>query len=366
MLGLKSGGPNTQFANRWRAIVAALLLLGLASLGLSRTGAAVTLSWFKATAQADHILVEWETATEINTLDFYILRSTNVNGPFNASSRINADPIPAKSWERGEFLLPHQYDYSDWTALPGVTYYYVLEEIDTSGNSYPYLDFKASASFGTPFPTATASPTATPTSMASITPPWTPVLTATPTKSSAPTATPSPTHTLVLVGGPTVTPLRPPPTDTRPAPGRKPVTAQPTAISQPAVPLPTWTKPIQQSAPPAMATTVQAPPPGPMEITPTPVLGPGPVLATPAGTWPAMVTVSPLSAGLTAPSPPLTAPAVAQPQEQPPVEPPEGGPSGPAPAAERLWGPSLAWRLGGALVVGTLALVLSRLLRPAA
>lgn len=362
--------PDTRRATRW-CIVLAALTLALTGLGLSRVYAAVDLNWFKATPQDDHILLEWETATELDTSGFYILRSTDITGPFNQSSRIPAgNPffVPAKSLDDGGFLLPHQYEYQDRTALPGVTYFYVLEEIDFSGHSHLYLQNKDAAVFGVPSPTATTTPTVSPTPVASGTPTQTPVPAVTPAMSATPTATPPPpTHTLLVLGGAMVTSPSPPPADTStqpsgrsPAPAQASPTPQPTEASQPAPLAPTQVKPTQQPTR-SQVTAAQATMPGQPETVATPTIGAELVLATPTGAEPATaVAPSPRASSATAPPRLTTIPA--QTQEQPPAPPREaGGSTSPMAMSGDL---SLAWKLGGALVIGGLALALSRLLRP--
>jgi len=355
----------------WRrevGIVLAALTLALTGLGLSRVYAAVDLSWFKATPQDDHILLEWETATELNTSGFYVLRSTNINGPFNPGSRINPILIRAKSLDDGGFLLPHQYEHRDWTALPGVTYFYVLEEIDLSGHSHLYLQNKDAAVFGVPSPTATTTPTVPPTPVASGTPTQTPEPAVTPARSTTPTATPPPpTHTPLVLGGERAdaspdasardksqTPPPPPPADTSP-------TAQPTEASQPAPPAPTQVKPTQQPTH-SQVTAVQTAMAGQPETVEAPTMGAELVLATPTGAEPATAVVPPPGASSATAPPRLTKIIPAQTQEQPPAPPREAGePTSPIATSGAL---SLAWKLGVAVVAGGLALALLHLLRP--
>lgn len=352
---------NTECATRGR-LVLILLLLGLISVGLGRTAAAVTLRWFEATPQEDYILVEWETASELDTLGFNVLRSTNINGPFNAASRINPILIQAQSLMDGAFFVPHQYAYRDLTALPGVTYFYVPEEIDAWGNSHPHLDFEDSATYGTPLPTATASPTATPTAILSMTPTRTPVPRATPTATATP---PPPTSTPLVLGGPTVTPPPLEPTDTRPAPTAVPVTAQPIATSQPATASPTRAKPTRLPAHPTAATPVQAPATGPAQSIPASTSSPAAILSAPTGTRPLKRTVQSLEVGVTTPLPLATASAMIRAEVQSPGQAVTEELAGRPSATEGPWDLSWIWRLSGALAVGILALALSRFLRTA-
>ena len=89
---------------------------------------AVTLASFQAGAQADHVLVSWETVSEIGNRGFNLYRGTAPAGP---DRRLN------------EFLIPSQspgstagfaYAWEDRATLAvGTTYYYWLEALDEYG-----------------------------------------------------------------------------------------------------------------------------------------------------------------------------------------------------------------------------------------
>ncbi len=72
------------------------------------------------------ITVEWSTASELNTSGFNLYRGDNLNGPFE---RINRDLIPASI----DPLVGGAYVFTDTQVAAGRTYYYRLEEVETSG-----------------------------------------------------------------------------------------------------------------------------------------------------------------------------------------------------------------------------------------
>jgi hypothetical protein len=73
------------------------------------------------------VIIEWQTASEMNTLGFNIFRSDSEDGA--QEIQINADLIPPAS----DPLLGGSYTYNDEGVRPGSVYYYWLEEVDTSG-----------------------------------------------------------------------------------------------------------------------------------------------------------------------------------------------------------------------------------------
>jgi hypothetical protein len=64
----------------------------------------------------------------LNTAGFNLLRGETSQGPF---VQINTNLIPATS----DSLTGSSYSYEDGNVQPGVTYYYLLEEIENTGNS---------------------------------------------------------------------------------------------------------------------------------------------------------------------------------------------------------------------------------------
>ena len=102
--------------------------------------AAVTLVDMTATAQADGtILVEWETATELDTLAFRLYRAHAASGPWTEDSIVDEQPA------QGDGVTGATYSFSDDGVGAGRTYYYLLEEADINGTRTKLLDFIRSA-----------------------------------------------------------------------------------------------------------------------------------------------------------------------------------------------------------------------------
>ena len=98
----------------------------------------VVLSYFGAYVHDGQVVVEWETASEQNTLGFYLLR---------------LDPHTGDYWSITNGLLPGMitdlrggiYSLIDREALPGETYRYKLVEVERDGNQLIYGPFSVSA-----------------------------------------------------------------------------------------------------------------------------------------------------------------------------------------------------------------------------
>jgi hypothetical protein len=71
------------------------------------------------------IVVQWTTATEINTAGFNVYRAERAEGPY---TKINAQLIPAS-----DALIGGKYQYEDTTVVAGRTYYYQLEDVEYGG-----------------------------------------------------------------------------------------------------------------------------------------------------------------------------------------------------------------------------------------
>jgi hypothetical protein len=92
------------------------------------TPTAVTLLNFSASPDGAAIRLDWETATEVDTLGFNLYRAESLDGP---RTQLNTDLIPS-------LVLPGSpvgavYTWLDETATPGMTYYYWLEDVDLYG-----------------------------------------------------------------------------------------------------------------------------------------------------------------------------------------------------------------------------------------
>jgi hypothetical protein len=88
---------------------------------------AVTLASFAATPVEGHVLVEWETASEIDNVGFNLYRSTDPNEGY-----IKLNETLIRSQSPGDILGAY-YAYTDSAVEAGLTYYYKLEDIDVSG-----------------------------------------------------------------------------------------------------------------------------------------------------------------------------------------------------------------------------------------
>lgn len=73
------------------------------------------------------IVIEWETASEMNTVGFNLYRSESPIG--GQEVKINADFIPPAS----DPLVGGSYSFSDNGVQQNHKYYYWLEEVDSSG-----------------------------------------------------------------------------------------------------------------------------------------------------------------------------------------------------------------------------------------
>jgi hypothetical protein len=96
------------------SLVAALILMVVTATGSAFGAATVT--------------VEWSTATELNTAGFNLYRGETKDGPF---TRINAELIPASP----DPLIGGSYIFTDTAVTGGHTYYYQLEDVETSGTA---------------------------------------------------------------------------------------------------------------------------------------------------------------------------------------------------------------------------------------
>lgn len=73
------------------------------------------------------VIIQWSTASEVDTLGFSIYRSENPDGPF--TYLVNEEMIPAE----GELVRGADYQTLDRNVIPGNTYYYQLHEIQMDG-----------------------------------------------------------------------------------------------------------------------------------------------------------------------------------------------------------------------------------------
>lgn len=86
----------------------------------------VELAGLSAESRGTHVVVRWSTQSETNNFGFNVLRSEASTGPFRM---LNETVIPGA----GTTAVPMSYMFTDRRVTPGVTYYYCVEEISTSG-----------------------------------------------------------------------------------------------------------------------------------------------------------------------------------------------------------------------------------------
>ncbi len=84
------------------------------------------------------ILVDWTTATEVDTAGFNVYRSTQPDGTF---VKVNANLIPAST----DPLSGGKYRYEDLNVTPGQTYYYKLEDVELGGTKEEHGPIKITA-----------------------------------------------------------------------------------------------------------------------------------------------------------------------------------------------------------------------------
>lgn len=104
-------------------------LTGFSDITGSNNPTAVTLARFEARAKGHAIHLEWETASELGTAGFNLYRSTAPHGEYH---KLNAALIPP---QQPGGLVGATYVWTDTNVLPGLTYYYRLEDVDTEGGS---------------------------------------------------------------------------------------------------------------------------------------------------------------------------------------------------------------------------------------
>ena len=111
--------------------------------------AAVTLLYFHATGHPGSVVLDWETATEIDNAGFVVNRSNVQNSDYQRISEF----IAAK----GDPLLGARYTYTDTNVVNGEGYWYKLEAIDNRQIS----DFYEPPEFAIPGTSTQATLTAT-------------------------------------------------------------------------------------------------------------------------------------------------------------------------------------------------------------
>jgi parallel beta-helix repeat protein len=91
------------------------------------TPLAITLASFDAAAQADHVLVTWETVSELENSGFNLYRTDTADPPA-AANLLAFVPSQGPGSAQG-----FAYSYPDYAVTAGQTYWYWLEDVDFSG-----------------------------------------------------------------------------------------------------------------------------------------------------------------------------------------------------------------------------------------
>lgn len=113
---MSSGSP--MFIRRVGWVACGLLALAALALGYRAVNAPT-----EAT-----VIVEWTTASELDTAGFNLYRSGSSDGPF---TRINDHLIPASP----DPLIGGSYVFTDTDVVAGHTYYYQLEDVEVGGTT---------------------------------------------------------------------------------------------------------------------------------------------------------------------------------------------------------------------------------------
>lgn len=98
-------------------VVATLLVIGAAAL-----------LWFQgALTETPEALITWSTESEVDTAGFHVYRATVPEGPYE---KVTERLITSA----GDPFTGSSYEFRDPTVTSGTTYYYQLEELETTGN----------------------------------------------------------------------------------------------------------------------------------------------------------------------------------------------------------------------------------------
>jgi hypothetical protein len=88
---------------------------------------AVTLESFSANSQAEHVLVTWETASELGNTGFNLYRTGSADPP------TGADLLTFAPSQGPDSAQGFAYSHQDFAVTAGQTYWYWLEDVDISG-----------------------------------------------------------------------------------------------------------------------------------------------------------------------------------------------------------------------------------------
>jgi len=85
----------------------------------------LTIMWLAGQAS---VVVEWSTASELDTVGYNLFRSESLEF---TPKKINAELVPASN----DAFTGSEYQYVDYDVRPGHLYYYWLEDVDSQGNT---------------------------------------------------------------------------------------------------------------------------------------------------------------------------------------------------------------------------------------
>ena len=238
-----------------RALLAATAVLLVLSASVQ---AAVTLVEFKTERQSStSVRVTWRTATEIDTIGFFLWRADAESGDFQQIGQFES---------RGTGVSGADYEYTDDELQPDANYWYRLEDLDGSQSSTFHGPIAIDQSLA-----ATPTPTTAPTNAATPTPTTAP--TATPT--TAPTATPTIVLTSALVATSTPAGLTATSVPTNipgtPAPGVTPAPTSPPSPTNGTAAAALLATQTTRAAPLIVETITPAPVPALTQAQPTPL-----------------------------------------------------------------------------------------------
>jgi hypothetical protein len=92
------------------------------------TSLPVTLTTFNAIRKKNSVLLSWRTESETNNLGFFLFKALDKEGPFEP---VNTQIIPGA----GSSSEGHDYEYVDRNVDAVTTYWYLLEDVDTNGQT---------------------------------------------------------------------------------------------------------------------------------------------------------------------------------------------------------------------------------------
>jgi glycosidase len=131
------GGAGTYYY-----IVCAWSAAGNSNCSSSYSPTAVTLADFSGSASVGHIALEWRTEQETGNQGFNIYRS---DSPEGVRTKLNDSLIAS---EEGSSLEGAGYSFVDFSAAPGVQWYYWLETVSVTGLRQVYGPLVAASSYG--------------------------------------------------------------------------------------------------------------------------------------------------------------------------------------------------------------------------